>query len=152
MLSGGDSPAGLLGPRFYREAALPFEQRLIARLKAETRLPVSLHICGDARPILAPMATSGADILELDSRVSLTDAARRLGPDVALWGNLDPVGLLARGRVTEVRQATRELLHAVRQAQHPRFVLSSGCTLAVETPPENLHALFAAAREFNDAH
>ena len=48
MLSGGDSPAGLLGPRLYREAALPLEQRLIARLKADTQLLASLHICGDA--------------------------------------------------------------------------------------------------------
>ena len=41
MLSGGDSPAALLGPRLYREAALPFEQQAIARIKAKTGLPVS---------------------------------------------------------------------------------------------------------------
>ncbi len=144
MLSGGDSPAGLLGPRFYREAALPFEQRLIARLKAETRRPVSLHICGDARPILAAMATSGADVLELDSRVNLADAARLVGPKVTLWGNLDPVALLARGTAQAVRVATRQLLDTVRQCHHPRFVVSSGCTLAVETPAENLQAMLAA--------
>ena len=27
MLSGGDSPAGLLGPRFYGQVALPLEKR-----------------------------------------------------------------------------------------------------------------------------
>jgi len=147
MLSGGDSPAGLLGPRFYREAALPFERRLIARLKAETRVPIALHICGDARPILPAMATCGADVLELDSQVSLSDAARLVGPDVALWGNLDPVALLARSTPSAVRQATRALLRAVCDSRHSRFILSSGCTLAVETPPENLHALLSAARD-----
>jgi uroporphyrinogen-III decarboxylase len=62
MLSGGDSPAGLLGPRFYREVALPAEKRLIDRHNAETHVPISLHICGDARAILAEMAASGADV------------------------------------------------------------------------------------------
>jgi MtaA/CmuA family methyltransferase len=148
MLSGGDSPAGLLGPRLYREAALPFERRLIARLKAEACVPVSLHICGDATPILDAMATSGADVLELDSRVSLAEAARQVAPEVAIWGNLDPVALLARGSVEQVRTATRDLLQGVERSGHRRFVLSSGCTLAVETPPENLHAMLDAASEF----
>ena len=33
MLSGGDSPAGLIGPRLYREVALPLEQRVIAAVE-----------------------------------------------------------------------------------------------------------------------
>jgi len=33
-------------------------------------------------------------------------------------------------------------------ADSPRgFVLASGCEVPVETPPENVHALIAAARE-----
>jgi uroporphyrinogen-III decarboxylase len=86
--------------------------------------------------------------LELDYRVSLAKAAERIGPDVAIWGNLDPVAVLARGTVEEVRQATCELLKAVERCGHRRFVLSSGCTLAVETPPENLRAMFDAARQY----
>ena len=148
MLSGGDSPAGLLGPRFYREAALPLEKRLIARLKTDVNLPVSLHICGDATAILASMASSGADVLELDYRVPIAEAAGCVGAGVAIWGNLDPVAVLARGTVDQVRQATRELLRAVDQCGHRRFVLSSGCTLAVETPRENLRAMFDAARQY----
>jgi MtaA/CmuA family methyltransferase len=148
MLSGGDSPAGLLGPRLYREAALPLEKRLIARLKAEVNLPVSLHICGDASAILDAMASTGADVLELDHQVPMAEAVRRVGPDVALWGNLDPVTVLARGSVDLVRRATRDLLQAVDECRARRFVLSSGCTLAVETPRENLQAMFDAARRY----
>ena len=146
MLSGGDSPAGLLGPRLYCEAALPMEKRLIARLKAAVQVPVSLHICGDASAILGSMASSGADVLELDHCVPIAQAAQRVGPEVAIWGNLDPVALLARGDVDQVHRATCDLLDAVDQCGHRRFVLSSGCTLAVETPRENLHAMLDAAR------
>ncbi len=148
MLSGGDSPAGLIGPRFYREVALPAEQRVIAAVKSRSSLPVSLHICGSAIAILADMASAGADVLELDHQVEITAACRIVPPRIALWGNLDPVGLLARGGVQEVRQATRSLLETVAASGHRRFVLSSGCTLAVDTPPENLAAVLDVARLF----
>jgi MtaA/CmuA family methyltransferase len=142
MLSGGDSPAGLLGPDLYRQLALPAEKRLIASIKSATRKPVSLHICGNATPILPMMAGSGTDVLELDHAVSIREACRIVGPDVALWGNLDPIRVLAQATPELVRQKAVETLQAVKAAAHPRFVLSSGCTLAVETPSENLAALF----------
>jgi uroporphyrinogen decarboxylase len=147
VLTGGDSPAGLIGPRRYREFALPFEQRLVAGLKAATGKPVSLHICGNAEPILADMARSGADGLEIDHRTDLARACRTVGPDLALWGNLDPVGVLLRGAPAGVRRAARQALEAVTAAGHGRFVLSSGCTLAVETPFANVEALIAVAHE-----
>ena len=140
MLSGGDSPAGLIGPRLYRETALPFERRLIAQIKAATRKPVSLHICGRALPILADMASSGADVLEVDHHVDLAQACCLVGPEITLWGNLDPVSVLARASAGAVRDHARHALATVKASAHPRFVLSSGCTLAMETPPENLDA------------
>lgn len=141
LLSGGDSTAGLIGPQAYRQVARPFEQRLIAGLKATAGKPVSLHICGNALPILSDMAASGADVLEIDSRVDLQRACLTVGADIALWGNLDPVRLLAQGNAEEVREAALAAVDAVKACGHRRFVLSSGCTLAMETPFENLDAL-----------
>ena len=146
MLSGGDSPAGLIGPQLYREAALPFERRVIAELKRRYSIPVSLHICGNATPILPDMVASGADVLELDHQVDAVAACRTVGPGVAVWGNLDPVGLLARGTPDEVRHATAALLSAVSACGHKRFVISSGCTLAMETPPANIEAMLDTVR------
>lgn len=146
MLSGGASPAALLGPRLYRELALPFEQEVIARIKERTRLPVSLHMCGRATPILADMARSGADVLELDQLTDMRDACRIVPPEIAIWGNLDPVAVLAQGTPEDVTRAANEFLETMRQAGRARFVLSSGCTLAMETPDENLHALIRAAK------
>ena len=145
VLSGGDSPAGLLGPELYARLALPFERAVIAALKP-ARKPVSLHICGNATPLLQPMASSGADVLELDHWVDLAEACRIAGPQITIWGNLDPVGVLARGTPAQVEEAARKALAAVKSAGHRRFVLSSGCTLAVETPLANLDALHRVAR------
>jgi len=141
LLSGGDSPAGLLGPVLYRQLALPAERQLISRIKAATQKPVSLHICGDSSPLLSLMKTTGADVLELDHAVGLTQACRLAGPEIALWGNLDPVRILSHGTPKIVAEQARQAISAVEATGHHRFVLSSGCTLAVETPPENLDAL-----------
>lgn len=146
-LSGGDSPAGLLGPSLYRQVALPGEQKVISAVRARCPLPIALHICGNATPILGAMAQSGANILELDHQVDLVRAAEILPPDLALWGNLDPVSLLARGTPGQVRKTATEAMAAMGRLRR-RFVLSSGCTLAMETPAENLDALVDSARQF----
>jgi MtaA/CmuA family methyltransferase len=147
MLSGGDSPAGLLGPRLYRQLALPFEQRLIGQLKAQVNIPVSLHICGNTMPILRDMATAKADVLELDHLVKISEALPIVGPGIAVWGNLDPVSVLAHGSPALVAEKVSQLLHAAHQAGHQRLVVSSGCTLAMETPPENVDALIQATHK-----
>jgi len=146
MLSGGDSLAGLIGPRHYRQVAWPWQRRLIEQLQAETGLPVSLHICGNATPVLADMAATGANVLEVDYPVRLSAAVKTVPPTTALWGNLDPVRVLAQSSPAAVRSATRAMLDEVRSAGGQRFVASSGCTLAVETPPENLVAMIDEAR------
>ena len=141
MLSGGDSPAGLISPSLYTQIVQPVEARAVRRLKAATGKPVSLHICGNATRLLAGMAATGADVLEIDHLVDLREACRMVGPNVALWGNLDPVRVLAQGTASDVRRAVNDALKAVKSAGHSRYVLSSGCTLAMETPAENLEAL-----------
>jgi uroporphyrinogen-III decarboxylase len=125
---------------------LPYERKVVAALKARAARPVSLHICGNALPIVGDMAASGADVLELDHQVDIARACRAVGPGVAIWGNLDPVGLLARGDPGSVRTAACDLLRIVRDCGHARFVLSSGCTLAMETPAANVHAMLDAVR------
>lgn len=147
LLSGGASPAALLGPELYRQFALPFEQQVIARIKAKTGLPVSLHMCGNATALLPHLAQSGADVLELDQCTDLREACRVVPRHVAIWGNLDPVGVLAQGTPEDVARRASEFIGTMRDSGHERFVLSSGCTLAVETPDENLRALIQSARD-----
>lgn len=145
LLSTGDSPAGLLGPRLYRELALPAEQRVLAAVHGSCGVPVSLHICGDTSRMLADMAQSGAHVLELDAAVSLDDACRRIPEEVAIWGNLDPVSLL-QSTPASVAAAATGAVNTCRTHGRRRFVLSSGCTLCPDTPHENIEAMLRAAR------
>lgn len=146
MLSTGDSPASLIGPDLYGSLALPWEKRLFARLDNTTDSVLSLHICGDTSAILDAMAQSEAHVLEIDHFVDLDYAFGKVEDRVALWGNIDPVGVLLNGNTTLVKQKAQELLGQARAHPSRRFVLSSSCTLAPDTPPENLFALLEAAR------
>jgi uroporphyrinogen-III decarboxylase len=58
-------PPHVCSPGTYREYALPYERRLIRRLRA-AGVPVALHICGDATRTADDMVATGADVLELD--------------------------------------------------------------------------------------
>ena len=146
MLSTGDSPAGLLGPDLYSSVALPWEQKLFSLLREQTDKILSLHICGNTLAILPSMAVSGAHVLEIDHLVDIGDAFAMAGDQVALWGNIDPVRALLNGSPEDVTSAVSSALDRVESVPGHRFVLSSGCILAPETPSENLQALFSAAR------
>jgi MtaA/CmuA family methyltransferase len=144
MLSTGDSPAVMLGPDYYEKFGLPAEQKVFQRLRETTDCKLSLHICGDATKVLPLMAKSGAHILELDSAVDIEKACELIPETIAIWGNLDPANLLFNGSPEQIKAAAVELLQKVRAAGRKRFVLSSGCTLAPATPPENVKALIEA--------
>lgn len=148
MLSTGDSPAVLLGREKYAALAFPEEKRMFSALKEQTVAMLSLHICGDATSLLRFMAESGADVLEIDHLVNLKSARNIVGDTVALWGNIDPVSVLLQADPKGVRASVRDLVAEVRDLGPCRFVLSSGCTLAPQTPPENLLAFFSEAREW----
>lgn len=144
LLSTGDSPAGLMGPDLYQNVALPAERRVFAAIAEGCGVPTSLHVCGDATPLLPHMATAGAAVLEIDYRVDLDTACRTVPDPIALWGNLDPVGVLQDGTPQQVAVAAREALDTIRRHGRSRFVLSSGCTLTPGTPATNLDALIAS--------
>jgi MtaA/CmuA family methyltransferase len=138
----GDAAASLVDPKIYEEFVWPSEKKLVDGLhKMGAR--VRLHICGNTRPILKPMAHLGCDIVDLDSAAPLAEARAAMGPDQVLLGNLDPVRGLRGGTPESVCAAIAE---CHRQAG-PRFIAGAGCEVTRDTPAANLHALVRYARD-----
>ena len=146
MVSSGDSPAGpdLVSPRIYRAFAAPGEKTL-ADEAHRLGVPYALHICGRTDRILDDMLATGADALELDYKTDARLARDRVKGRAAFIGNLDPSGVLALGTPAIVAAQTRELVAVFADA--PGFILNAGCAIPATTPPENLRAMIAAARE-----
>lgn len=136
LIGVGDAAASLTGPAIYRELVWSFEKRLIDGIHAMGAM-VRLHICGDTRPLLAPMRELGSEIIDLDSMVPLAAARERMGPDQVLLGNLNPVELLLRGTPEAIGAAVAQC----HREAGPRHIVGAGCEVPPGTPEANLRAM-----------
>jgi uroporphyrinogen decarboxylase len=129
-----DSWVGCLNPDDYREFVLPHTRSVIRGVKAG--VPV-LHFGTGTAALLELMREAGGDVIGLDWRVRLDEGWLRLGHDVAVMGNLDPVVLFANQDVLR-REAVRVLEQA---GGRPGHIFNLGHGILPETPVENVIAL-----------
>ncbi|AUH69157.1 uroporphyrinogen decarboxylase [Gordonia sp. PS3] len=88
-----DSWAGTLSKAAYEEFVAPHSSRVMAEV-AEYGVP-RIHFGVGTGEILGSMTDVGADVIGVDWRIPLDEAAARVGHRVAVQGNLDPTVLLA---------------------------------------------------------
>ena len=126
-----DSWAGILTPAHYRELVLPATQHLFAELAAShPGVPTILFGVGTGE-LLASMADAGSTVVGVDWRVPLDEARRRVGPDLAVQGNLDPALCLGTWEVAATE--TRTVLAAAGTEAGHIFNLGHG--VLPETDP-----------------
>ena len=137
----GDPAASLVGPRIYEDFVWEAEKRLVDGLRA-AGARVRLHICGDTRRILGAIARLGCDVVDVDSKVPMSEARLRLGEDQVLLGGIDPVRVLQNGAPDSVEAAVAEAHRHAGAA----FIVGAGCEVPPDTPRENLERLALYAR------
>lgn len=116
-----DSWAGALAERDYRERVLPHSSRVLGSLTGGVP---TIHFGVGTAELLPAMAEAGSDVVGVDWRTPLDVASRRIGPDKAVQGNLDPALLLAPWEVLAER--VREVIRAGAQAPGHIFNLGHG--------------------------
>jgi uroporphyrinogen decarboxylase len=117
-----DSWVGALAPADYRRSVLPASSKVFDAV-APYGVP-RIHFGVGTGELLGPMGEAGADVVGVDWRVPLDEAARRVGPGKALQGNLDPAVLFAPTEVVETK--TREVLDAAAGLEGHVFNLGHG--------------------------
>jgi uroporphyrinogen decarboxylase len=130
-----DSWVGALSPADYRQAILPHTSRIFASL-APAGVP-RIHFGVGTGELLGLLGEAGADVVGVDWRIPLDEAARRAGPGKALQGNLDPAILLAPWEVVAGR--AREVLARGRATEGHVFNLGHG--VLPDTDPDILARL-----------
>lgn len=138
----GDPTSGLLSSKSYERFAAPYIKRVVDTLD----IPVVLHICGKSTHIIEQMCATGVQGISLDNVVDMPSIVSRVPRDIAIIGNLDPVGPLLTGTPEEAAAATRELMEKMRDV--PNYMFSAGCEVALETPLENIRAMMSAVKEY----
>ena len=144
-----DSWAGILSPRDFREFALRPARLVFERLRssptwADGGVPIIYFVNGCA-PYLDDYLQSGADVLGVDWRIDLGDVRRRLGPDVALQGNLDPTCLFLPSEA--LRERVAEVL--TRHGSGPGHIFNLGHGVLPMTDPEHVRVMVEAVRQLS---
>ncbi len=126
-----DSWAGILTPAHYRQLVLPATQRLFSELAdSHPGVPTILFGVGTGE-LLASMAEAGSTVVGVDWRVPLDEARLRIGPGLAVQGNLDPALCLGSWEVAAAE--TRAVLGAA--GSQPGHVFNLGHGVLPETDP-----------------
>jgi uroporphyrinogen decarboxylase len=134
-----DSWAGSLSAADYERYVFPHSKRVLASVSDVPRL----HFGVDTGELLGLMASAGADVVGVDWRVPLDAAVSRVGPGVALQGNLDPATVFAPWPA--VAERARDVLRRAASAEGHIFNLGHG--VLPDTDPDVLARLVDLVHE-----
>ena len=145
-----DSWVGVVSPEDYRQAILPHTSRIFSSLAA-AGVP-RIHFGVGTGELLGLLGEAGADVVGVDWRIPLDEAARRVaagagGQGKALQGNLDSSVLLAGWDVIEPR--ARAILDRAKSLNGHIFNLGHG--VLPETDPDVLARLVVFVHETSAA-
>jgi len=138
-----DSWAGNLSPVDYDLFAAPYQRQVIAAIKkAHPEVPTIMYI-NKSGALLERMAKSGVDIVSLDWTVTIPEAKLRMGNDIGIQGNLDPMLLYAPNDV--IKQRTEEILRAGAGKKH---VMNLGHGIDARTSEEKAKFFVDTVKNF----
>jgi uroporphyrinogen decarboxylase len=124
-----DSWVGALSAADYRRYVLPATTRVFAAL-ADRGVP-RIHFGVNTGELLGDLAAAGPEVVGVDWRVPLSEAWARVGPDVALQGNLDPAVCLTPWPIVATK--AREVLADV--GGRPGHIFNLGHGVLPSTDP-----------------
>jgi uroporphyrinogen decarboxylase len=150
--SGGDvggERGMLLSPRLWRQCIKPFTAGLITTFK-KMGLKTFYHSCGSIVPVIDDLIELGLDILDpLQVTAAGMDPeaiAARFGSRLSFNGAIDEVRLLPHSTPDEIYRETTRIIDIL--GQHGGYIVSPSHQVQGDTPPENIVAVFEAARNY----
>ena len=137
-----DSWVGCLTPSDYEEYVLPYSKKVIEGVGKSVPL---VHFATSNSTLLELMKRAGGDVIGVDWRVNIGEAWARLGYDVAIQGNLDPVILF--GPVDLIEKNVKKILDSV--GGRPGHIFNLGHGILPTTPPDHVTALIEAVHQYS---
>ncbi|HVN81220.1 MAG TPA: uroporphyrinogen decarboxylase family protein [Terriglobia bacterium] len=136
----------------FRRIYKPRLSRLVECVRKQTKAYIYLHSCGSIYGFIPDLIECGVQILNpVQVNAEDMDSARlkrEFGKDLTFWGGgCDPV-VLQNGSPQDVVAEVKRRIHDL--APGGGFVFGSVHNLQAKVPPENIVALFDAAREFGE--
>lgn len=128
----------ILGPKMFREFAVPYLNRIIVALHRQN-VPVIVHICGNMNTVYPLLPKIMANAISTDAVVNLRQLKAQF-PQLTTMGNLSTY-LLEFGPVERVASQTRQL---VRDGVN---IISPACGLSTSTSQLLIRTMTSAVKE-----
>jgi uroporphyrinogen decarboxylase len=141
----------LLRPELYRQVVKPYHARLFRFVKSRCDAYLLLHTDGAVAPFIPDFIEMGVDVLNpvqvsaagMDTRT----LKREFGDGIVFWGGgCDSQRILPFGTPQEVADEVKRRIDDL--APGGGFVFAPIHNIQTEVPPENIVAMFEAAREY----
>ena len=132
--------AGMLSPgQFEKNSAV-----YLREIAADVAVPSILHICGDTNVLIPSMLETNCSAISLDWQVDMKQVLRQVRGRIQVFGNIDPVTVVAYGSVEDIDGALLELVSLARD--NDNLTISTGCDLPLDANMDNLSYLFRESR------
>ncbi|MDR1545843.1 MAG: methylcobamide--CoM methyltransferase [Deltaproteobacteria bacterium] len=128
----------ILGPKMFEEYAVFYLNRVVEAVQ-KLGVPVIVHICGDIRTVVKPLAALKSEATSFDAMVNL-EKFKAENPHFAVMGNLSTY-LLEFGDPERVRRAAELLIRQNIDLKAP------ACGLSTSTPLANIQAFTETVRQ-----
>jgi uroporphyrinogen decarboxylase len=128
------SSSSVISPAVFKKFALEPIKALVKKIKEQGFL-AGIHICGNTKPIMKALDTSGADILSIEDIAVKTRTTRMGGVSTHTILHGD-----GRNVAAEVKEA---------YVNKP-LIFSTSCDVPPQTNPENIKTMIRVAREFSE--
>lgn len=140
-----------LSPAMFRELIAPCLKERIRYTRQFTDAPYLHHSCGNVARLIPDLIDCGVDILNPIQPCASDMAPEALraafGGKIAFHGGLDTQKELPGGTPETVAQAVNHLLTGI-QAHRGGYIFAAAHNLQGDVPPENIAAMFQAARQW----
>lgn len=131
-----------LSPKNFRHYVVPRVNEVFDTLTCWK----GMHICGDTSHFLDLMLSCNLHAVSLDQIMDYRKVMPNIPPHIVLIGNLDPIELIGRGSLEEIRKETLRLCEEMKP--YPNFLCALGCNCLNDTPDENLRCAIQTARNY----
>ncbi len=139
----------LISPRHFKKFALPAMIDIHENLRNKGLKNYSIHLCGNHNKNLEyfkELKLEDGSFISSDEKNDLKHVSNVLGSQYTYGGNVS-TNLLIGGTPSEVFE---ESIKIIREMEHNRggFALMPSCDLPIDANPQNIDAMFHAAKKF----
>jgi uroporphyrinogen decarboxylase len=135
-----------ISPQTYRDVIKPYHKQIWGYIHEISDVKILLHSCGAIVPLIDDLIDAGVDVLNpVQTRASGMDTQvlyERFGGRVAFWGGFDEQQILPFGSKEQIEAETERLMRTLPVG----YVFGPGHNIQADTPPENIEAMFEAAK------